>query len=85
MDGKYDLAIIDNLELFEFLKSYNNHWIGLYSRVGKRDLRWVDNTKVEFGKVEKKKPWGVTEPSVRRYFNRYFDGNMIFFTISSYS
>ena len=65
LDGNYDLAIIDNVELFEFLKSYDNHWIGLYSRVGKRDFRWVDNTKVEFGKVEKKKPWAVTEPSVR--------------------
>ena len=65
LDGNYDLAIVDNLELFEFLKSYTNHWIGLYSRVGKRDFKWVDNTKVEFGKKGKQKPWGVSEPSVR--------------------
>ena len=65
LDGNYDLVVIDNLELFEFLKSYTNHWIGLYSRVGKRDFKWIDNTKLDFGKVEKKKPWGASEPSVR--------------------
>ena len=64
LDGNYDLAIIDSLELFEFLKKYDNHWIGLYSRVGKRDFKWVDNTNVEFGKTIKQKPWAVTEPSV---------------------
>ena len=64
LDGNYDLAIADNLELFEFFKKYQNHWIGLYSRVGKRDFRWIDNTKLEFGKTWKKQPWGVTEPSV---------------------
>ena len=52
------------LELFEFLKEYNNHWIGLYSRVGKRDFKWVDRTKVEFGKTFKQKPWAAIEPSV---------------------
>ena len=77
LDGNYDLAIIDNLELFEFLKSYNNHWIGLYSRVGKRDFKWVDNTKFEFGKVEKQKPWGVTEPSVRIHPARKLSRNII--------
>ena len=68
LDGNYDLAIIDNLELFEFMKKYTNHWIGLYSRVGKRDFKWVDGTIVEFGKTGKQKPWGSSEPSVR-YIN----------------
>jgi len=63
LDGNYDLAIIDNLELFEFMKKYTNHWIGLYSRVGKRDFMWVDGTIVEFGKTGKQKPWGSLEPS----------------------
>ena len=65
LNGNYDLAIIDNLELFEFMKKYTNHWIGLYSRVGKRDFKWVDGTVVEFGKTGKQKPWGSLEPSVR--------------------
>ena len=64
LDGNYDLAVIDSLELFEFLKSYDNHWIGLYSRVGKREFRWVDNTMADFGKTEKQKPWDSSEPSV---------------------
>ena len=64
LEGSYDLAIVDNQELFDFLKNYTNHWIGLYSRVGKRDFKWVDNTEVKFGKKEKQKPWGASEPSV---------------------
>ena len=58
LDGNYDLAIIDNRKLFDALKSYNNHWIGLYSQVGKKDFRWIDGTKIEFGKIGKQKPWG---------------------------
>ena len=64
LDGIYDLVVIDSLELFEFLKIYDNHWIGLYSRVGKRDFRWVDTTMVKFGKTGKQLPWDSSEPSV---------------------
>jgi len=63
LEGNYDLAIVDNNELFDNLKIYTNHWIGLYSRVGQRDFRWVDGTKLEFGKIKKQKPWGASEPS----------------------
>ena len=65
LEGNYDLAIIDNLDLFKFMKKYTHHWIGLYSRVGKRDFKWVDGTIVEFGKTWKQKPWDKSEPSVR--------------------
>ena len=75
LDGNYDLAIVDNLELFEFLKAYNNHWIGLYSRVGKRDFKWVDGKNVEFGKTFKQKPWAATEPSVNIFL--HFDNSLI--------
>ena len=64
LDGNYDLVVVNSLELFEFLKNYDNHWIGLYSRVGKRDFRWVDTTMVEFGKTGNQKPWDSSEPSV---------------------
>ena len=50
------------------MKNLTNHWIGLYSRVGKRDFKWVDGTTVEFGKRWKKKPWAPSEPNVRIYF-----------------
>ena len=75
------MAIVDNLELFEFLKSYTNHWIGLYSRVGKRQFKWIDNTKVEFGKVEKQKPWGATEPSVKLYHYRKLSRNIVIISL----
>ena len=78
LDGNYDLAIIDNLDLFEFMKNYTNHWIGLYSRVGKRDFKWVDGTIVEFGKTWKNKPWAISEPSVKHYdytISHYFYAN----------
>ena len=76
LDGNYDLAIVDNLELFEFLKSYTNHWIGLYSQVGKRTFKWIDNTKVEFGKTEKQKPWAPSQPNVRPLFSLSYYSNL---------
>ena len=64
LDGNYDLVVVSNLELFEFLKAYNSHWIGLYSPGAKREFRWVDGSELEFGKTIKQKPWGGSEPNV---------------------
>ena len=64
LEGNYDLAVVKNEELFEFLKSYSHHWIGLYSRVGTTNFRWVDNTNAELETWEQT-PWGASEPSVR--------------------
>ena len=57
------MLVVDNEELFEFMKNYTHHWIGLYSRVGKKDFRWIDNSKVKTNLKEK--AWGKNEPSVR--------------------
>ena len=65
LEGNYDLAIVDSQEIFDCLKIYTHHWIGLYSRVGKNNFGWVDNTAFEFGTTEKQLPWGASEPSVR--------------------
>ena len=73
LDGNYDLAVVDNLELFEFLNAYNNHWIGLYSPGAERDFRWVDGSKLEFGKVPKQKPWGRNEPNVNHRIRYQFN------------
>ena len=64
LEGNYDLAVVNNLELFEFLKNYNSHWIGLYSPGAKREFRWVDGSRLEFGKPVNQKPWGDNEPNV---------------------
>ena len=68
LNGNYDLATIDNLKVFEFLKDYTNHWIGLYSQKDIRDFKWVDGTKVEFGKTEKQFPWVASQSNVRLTF-----------------
>jgi len=63
LGGDYDLAIVDTLELFEFLKEYHSHWIGLYSRKGKREFKWVDGTALEYEKYLDTKPWSHLEPN----------------------
>ena len=64
LGGDYDLAIVDTLELFEFLKEYDSHWIGLYSRKGKREFKWVDGTALDYEKYLDTKPWSNIEPNV---------------------
>ena len=61
--GNYDLAIVETEELFEFLKKYDSHWIGLYSRKGNEEYRWVDGTALEF-ELEGK-AWADNEPNVK--------------------
>ena len=62
--GNYDLAIVETEELFEFLKKYDSHWIGLYSRKGKREFKWVDGTALDYEKYLDTKPWSNIEPNV---------------------
>ena len=66
--GDYDLAIVNTLGIFNFLKQYDSHWIGLISREGKEEFQWVDGKgfggqlKV-FGQLGLI-PWSDTEPNV---------------------
>ena len=63
--GNYDLAIVNTSEIFEFLKEYDSHWIGLIHREGNVDgFQWVDGKGLDFGEVEGKRPWSDTEPNV---------------------
>ena len=85
LEGDYDLAIVDSLQVFEFLDSYQigkylekqdlygivdmpQYWIGLYSRPDKKEFKWVDGTKVEFGKIGNQKPWHEDSPNVTFLF-----------------
>ena len=76
LNGNYDLVTIDNLKVYEFLKNYTNHWIGLYSQKDKSDFKWVDGTKVEFGDLgsgrdENLFPWAASQSNVRFAFSFY--------------
>ena len=64
LGGNYDLAIVNSSEIFEFLKEYDSHWIGLYSREGKREFQWVDGAALHFGKELEGEPWSDMEPNV---------------------
>ena len=85
LNGNYDLATIDNLKVYEFLKDYTNHWIGLYSQKDIRDFKWVDGTKVEFGKAEKLFPWAASQSNVRFTFLFYlilaFECSFLYFSL----
>jgi len=63
LSGDYDLAIVNTQELFEFLKEYDSHWIGLYSPKEKQEFQWVDGTALDFGKKLEGKPWSAIEPN----------------------
>ena len=62
MAGDYDLAIVNTLGIFDFLKQYDSHWIGLISQEGKEEFQWVDGK--GFGGQLKGIPWSDTEPNV---------------------
>ena len=62
LGGNYDLAIVDTEGLFEFLKEYDSHWIGLHSQKDKQEFQWVDGTAVKFELEEK--AWAENEPNV---------------------
>ena len=64
LPGNYDLAIVDNIDLFNALKGYTNHWIGLYAPAHQRTFRWINGQEVKFGKTWKKNPWSANEPNV---------------------
>jgi len=62
--GNYDLAIVNTSEIFEFLKEYDSHWIGLIHREGNVDgFQWVDGKGLDFGGQLKGRPWSDTEPN----------------------
>jgi len=68
--GNYDLAIVNTSKIFEFLKQYDSHWIGLHSPKEKREFQWVDGTALDFGKDLEGEPWDVIAPNEPRFQER---------------
>ena len=62
--GNYDLVVVDNEELWNELKQYNDYWIGLHDMFSEGVIQWVNGQTLEFGKTLGSAPWANGEPNV---------------------
>ena len=72
LPGDYDLVVIDSTELYDELKQYTYHWIGIHDMFSEGGWQWVNGQSVEFGSTPGTYPWANGEPNVSEtYLNEY--------------
>ena len=65
--GYFDLVIMDNSELWMYLRKCRDCWIGLSDEGSDGTFKWVNGDSLKFGSVYGQDPWHSGEPNVRQY------------------